>query len=478
MGESDLIKHLHAEKISAQEQRAKYTLQKLIYATALLGIGSLDIPYTNLAEGSQGPFGQIKLGFILYLVPVVAVAFDLHILAEDYSVKRIGAFLAKTSSEALERVWEDWVTANRDLYAPFARPFLTIVLTLGSALAAWAGDAVIGPFVPMTKVLVSIPYWVWWLFWVAVSVVVECFYLRRRKRVRHDPALLRLDIVQPSEPIQSLRSEVRRAKHVLNWQSYEQARRLFACTSDPRVLEDIPQLAPEYGRAEYLLCVKRNGEPAFPSKPVLEDYQETIGRHPDFGQWFQQAEVAGKPVLLIARWMCHLVGFRHRAVHLFIDHPTADDYTLVQVRGLDKAEAPGRFDLPAAGHVVGLDSPTDALFQELEEELGLTADDISSFTHIGNRPYGGEMDGPGFQNVEFRMVYSCRLNPGALDRARFVDREVAALSVYSRSEIETLIGRFPERVASGLKGSFPVYRKARETKQAQTIPSAEEGETS
>jgi len=181
--------------------------------------------------------------------------------------------------------------------------------------------------------------------------------------------------------------------------------------------------------------------------------------------------------LLVPRWLCHLVGFRHRAVHLFIDHPTAVEYTLVQVRGFDKTESPGQFDLPTAGHVVGLDTTTNTLIKELEEELGLSQDDILALQPVGSYEYCGAMDEPGFRNVEFRAIYIGCLKPDALDKARFVDHEVAALSVFSLSEIETLIERFPERVASGLAGSFPMYLKnKRETKQAQIVPSTEESE--
>ena len=108
MTEPEFISHLRAEKLKAQDTRGTYTEKKLAYATALLGFGALG---TNL--GQLSALGGINLGLLLYLVPVVALAFDLYILGEDYSVKRIGAFLARKTTDPLEKEWEAWAAKNR-----------------------------------------------------------------------------------------------------------------------------------------------------------------------------------------------------------------------------------------------------------------------------------------------------------------------------------------------------------------------------
>ena len=231
--------------------------------------------------------------------------------------------------------------------------------------------------------------------------------------------------------------------------------------SDPRLVQALEELAPEFGKSEFLLCVDDAGASVAPGKSVRTDLHDTLAHHPGFGRWFRVSQVDGAPVLLVARWLCHLAGFRHRTVQLFLEHPTADAYTLMQVRGLDKAEAPGCFDLPAAGHVAGVDTIEEALFGELEEELGLRPEDLNGLVAVGRYVYNDSLAGTAFRNVEYRAVYSARLKPGALGKARFVDGEVAALALFSVSEIETLIERFPERVASGLVGSWPIYRERR-----------------
>lgn len=269
---------------------------------------------------------------------------------------------------------------------------------------------------------------------------------------------------RPSEPLQRLRVAVEQADHVAGAAVYHEAQSLFtACLSSPQYLRNLQQLAPEYGKPEFLLCVDSNGSPVYPTGNIVEDFRKTVTEHPSLGLWFQEATVEkdGRPVLLIARWLCHLVGFRHVSVHLFIDHPTRDDYTLVQVRSVHKFESPACFDVPGAGHVVGLESTTDTLYKELEEELDLDRDDIYDPEMVGSYDYRGPSSDPILRNVEFRVVFQSRLKADRLSSIGFVDREVSAISVFALSELEAIINTYPERVASGLTESFPIYLRGK-----------------
>ncbi len=59
------------------------TSQKLTYVTGLLG----------LLRWASRPRCLLDSRYLLLLAPWVAAAHDLYIIGEDYSVKRIGAFL-------------------------------------------------------------------------------------------------------------------------------------------------------------------------------------------------------------------------------------------------------------------------------------------------------------------------------------------------------------------------------------------------
>ena len=258
--------------------------------------------------------------------------------------------------------------------------------------------------------------------------------------------------------VQRLRSMTDKADHVLDLTTYEQVGRLFdACITKPSLQAELRTIVPEHGDREFLLSVDQKGLPVFPSADLLADFDKRVAEHPDFGDWFQQDQIDNRPVLLAARWLCHLAGLRHRTIQLFLDHPTAEGYTLLQVRGLNKTETPGCFDMPCAGHVTGLQSVEDALLEELAQELGLDRCDISPPQSLGSYEYRGAINDPVLYNVEYRALHRSRLRPGALSRIRFVDHEVAGLTLFAVSEVQALLEAAPDRVASGLSASWSLY---------------------
>lgn len=162
MEETPFIKHLREEKLKAQQTRSTYTQKKLAYVTALFGLGLGSI---NIA--------QLDLRLILYVVPFVASAFDLYILAEDYSVKRIGAFLGARAADQLEKDWEAWVSQHRDPFALVAMPIVSTLVLAGAALAVWATSGYI----------VTPTFWVWLAAAGLPSWLLFVLYRRLRDRV-------------------------------------------------------------------------------------------------------------------------------------------------------------------------------------------------------------------------------------------------------------------------------------------------------
>jgi isopentenyldiphosphate isomerase len=221
--------------------------------------------------------------------------------------------------------------------------------------------------------------------------------------------------------------------------------------------EGLRRAAPEYAQEEFLRCVDASGRATPLPVSVLQDYDALAERHPAYALWFQTGEEPdGNRLFLIARWLCHLVGFRHRTVHLLLDHPLLADHVLVQVRGINKVEAPGCFDMPVAGHVTSLSTVEAALIRECEEELALTQDLIVDLRWVGAYD-GAHLEAlPGFWNVEQHTVYRGRLVEEAWLRLQPPDDEVAGIAVFPVARLCDTIARFPDRVASGLRdsGSF------------------------
>ena len=174
----DFITHLREEKLNAQQARSAYTQRKLAFGAALLGVGALSFQQLNL-----------NLNPVLYLVPFVAAAFDLYILGEDFSVKRIGSFLRERGSQ-VERDWENLVSQNRDPFAPIAMPILSSLMALGAAVIIWIASA---GHVPIL-------FWPWLIAGFLPSWALFFYYRRLRDRVTGNPDAAGSDLPEVPPP--------------------------------------------------------------------------------------------------------------------------------------------------------------------------------------------------------------------------------------------------------------------------------------
>ncbi len=281
--------------------------------------------------------------------------------------------------------------------------------------------------------------------------------------------------------VAAVRAAVQDAAQCLGTSVYQEAKELFlACAARPEYLAELRRLAPQFGRAEFLLPVDAQGMAAPANVEVLRDVPSTLAARPEFEAWFQVANMSGPPgsastatlagqgepaspspaFVLVSRWLCHLAGLRHRTVEIFIDHPVDGQFTLVQIRSPAKLEYPGCFDLPTAGHVVGLASLEESFYKELHEELALGTDDLEAVQRLGSYVSDETSYGGARRDVEQRTVFASRLKPGRLEKIRFLDGEVAGVAFFKVSEIEALLSKYPERVASGLAQSLPLYHAA------------------
>lgn len=267
-----------------------------------------------------------------------------------------------------------------------------------------------------------------------------------------------------TDSISELRLAVEAEDFVLTPKSYDAAKRLFlkVKSSDDRS-ERWKTVSPEYGTREYFRTVDRLGSVSSTTAGVLEDYRRTLGDYAAFEAWFNEGssidqERCETRTLLPARWLCHLGGFRHLSVHLFLRLDGNDEHLLIQVRGTRKAESPGAFDLPVAGHVAAEQNDRDALLREAKEELDLEAADLLKLTALGGYEYKEPDSSSWMRNVEFRLVFEAALSGSTFSKLRPAQDEVAAIALFSIAEVESMIATFPERVASGLRSSFPIYR--------------------
>lgn len=265
----------------------------------------------------------------------------------------------------------------------------------------------------------------------------------------------------PLEAWLSLRAQVAAAGWMLNNDILAQTVDLFIQNYTGPLTPAV--LTREYEREEFLLALGEQGKPVGLSALALQQARQALERHPALRRWFREDRLEeGTPVLLTARWLCHLAGLRHGTVEIFIDPAWLPGHTLVQVRGLDKFEASGAFDMPCAGHVTATDSVDQALRKELGEELNLQLDDLEGLRALNcyESRTGVEKSVTKILepvNIEYRTLYSARIKAAAIQGIRFTDGEVAGLSIFNVDALRALVLRFPDRVASGLSGALPFY---------------------
>jgi len=265
--------------------------------------------------------------------------------------------------------------------------------------------------------------------------------------------------------LQTLREATESQGCVLNSVSYEAVRSLFLQRASDRRLGGPGDSVQQGARGELLCIVDLDGKPVRVTADILADYKLVIVEHPAFGHWFSEETLAaGGSTLLPVRWLCHVAGFRHQTVQLFIHTPelwaASGDVTLVQVRAPNKAQYPGCFDVAAAGHVIGLGEVEGSVFKELSEELGLTQQDVGELRLLGRYEHRESLSEDRVHDVELRSVYQTELVAGAFPRIRFVDGEVAGICLFRLAELKELVKRFPDRVASGLSASLGLYLDA------------------
>ena len=87
--DTTIYEKLRAEITDERKLRHDLVMRKFAFLTAFIGTGAVNV--------LSKPQTSVNFSMLLYLVPFIAVAFDLYILTEDYRIKRVGEFLKQLS---------------------------------------------------------------------------------------------------------------------------------------------------------------------------------------------------------------------------------------------------------------------------------------------------------------------------------------------------------------------------------------------
>lgn len=157
--------------------------------------------------------------------------------------------------------------------------------------------------------------------------------------------------------------------------------------------------------------------------------------------------------LRFPRWLCHLLGVRHRCSHAVVVMPNG--LLVIQKRSMLKDVYPGVFDVSVGGHVKADSTYEETFFIEMGEELGFVEADTSKIIDIGIYESNVCLPGYNFLSVEARKVFVVELLPSSFDRIKFVDNEVAGVFICDEKEVVGMLAT--EKIGSGLKYTIPFY---------------------
>lgn len=177
---SDFPERLREEIVASQERRSHLVAQKFTFVIGAFGLGTLTTD-------------AVKTWSLLFLAPIIALAFDLYTVGENFGIRRIGAFLGSELSSATveEKRWEAFVARHRDPFSAFGGPFLSVIVLVASMILLFENHGQ------------AIYYWAWLLLSCVMLAMV--WWLSRRRNAQLDvmrhtlehPGALRIAAVEP-----------------------------------------------------------------------------------------------------------------------------------------------------------------------------------------------------------------------------------------------------------------------------------------
>ena len=153
------------------------------------------------------------------------------------------------------------------------------------------------------------------------------------------------------------------------------------------------------------------------------------------------------------RWICHLLGIRHRCAHAVVITPNG--LIITQKRSSKKDVSPGAWDIAVGGHVKGGGTFEEALLQEMYEEIGIKRQDTSKISAFDLYESNTTYPEKNFCSIELRKVFEVILSKGSFDKIRFTDNEVAGIYLCDKENARYLIEE--NNIASGIKHTLPRY---------------------
>jgi hypothetical protein len=103
------LTELRKEIMDTQERRGRLIRLKLTFISSFFGLGTF-----NAFKINDITFQTV---YLFYIIPIVALIFDLNIMGEDFGIKRAAKFIReRMETPSVEKDWELYVHLNRDKF--------------------------------------------------------------------------------------------------------------------------------------------------------------------------------------------------------------------------------------------------------------------------------------------------------------------------------------------------------------------------
>lgn len=154
-------------------------------------------------------------------------------------------------------------------------------------------------------------------------------------------------------------------------------------------------------------------------------------------EFFDIVDQLGNPTgEKVERSVAHEEGIRHRTAHVWITREKDGvGQVLLQKRAMNKDSFPGCYDTSSAGHITAGQEPEESARRELEEELGIVAQEgdlkfVSCFDILYQEEFHGKM----FKDNEIAFLYVYD-KPVDLEKLTLQEEEVEGVKWFDLSHV-------------------------------------------
>jgi len=155
MCDDDFFKMLREEMLQVRRSRFQCHLAKVTAVGSLIGAGVL------LMKPGNPQTGPSPARMLFYVVPFVAIVFDVFALGESFTMRRMHAFVKECSS-GTEKRWQMYVDKHPNRYTTWGNMLITALFALGCGGMIWLETRALGPLVLWALSLAVAMGIIWW----------------------------------------------------------------------------------------------------------------------------------------------------------------------------------------------------------------------------------------------------------------------------------------------------------------------------